>query len=237
MRRWVSFSLLLPAIMTSACDQDTHVLTRAERTGSVAPADRDAPSKPEGPHDVAELFLDPAQANLAGGEIRSVAAGSTGRVLLCVPLNPFKTPAVTVAKRYATAGREIGVPYKGRITQQGWVMPSEAEAAILMKKMARRLPECRYSGSAASILQQGARVSGISAPHTYERDEYGWKGHRIEQTLSTDNRRASVSTRLLIQRGPVVLALEYINYTRKTHEQRLHEYNMTVLQKILRRSV
>ncbi len=237
MHRWVGLSIVLPALLVSSCGQDTHAISKAQITDMATPASGFAPPPRQwGPHEVAAFFLDPAQANLVGGEIRTVAAGHTGRVLLCVSLDFFKLPAAAVPKRYATSSREIGVPSKGRITQQGWVMPTEAEAAALMRRIRHKLPKCHYSGSAASALQPGTRVSGISTPHTYSLDEYGWRGHRIEQTLSTNNRRASVNTRLLIQRGSVVLALEYINYTPKTHEQQLREYNMTILRKVLQRS-
>ncbi|GAA4567130.1 hypothetical protein [Planotetraspora kaengkrachanensis] len=36
-----------------------------------------------------------------------------------------------------------------------------------------------------------------------------------------------------IQRGPVVLALDYINYTPKTSAQTLRAYNLSILHKIL----
>lgn len=238
MRRWIGSSIVLPAVLISACGQDAGPIKKDPMSATVKPVAGNTPD-PErwGPREVAALFLNPEQANLDGGEVRTIAAKTTRDLFVCTPLNPFETPTVTVGKRYATAGSEIGVPYKGRIVQQGWVMPSEAAATAVMKKVSRKVPECRYSGSAPSVLQPGTRLSGVSVPHVYPRDEYGWSGYRIEQTLSTNNRRASVNTRLLIQRGSVVLALEYVNYTRKTHERLLRKYNMSILNKILRQSV
>jgi hypothetical protein len=58
--------------------------------------------------------------------IRTLPQGTTAEVRLCVPLNPFNTPTVAADKHYATANREIGAPGKGRITQQGWAMPTQA---------------------------------------------------------------------------------------------------------------
>jgi hypothetical protein len=85
-----------------------------------------------------------------------------------------------------------------------------------MNNIGRTLPRCRNSGTTPSPLKPTDRISDTSTTHPYHRDQFGWHGHRIEQTMSVDHQRASVSTRLLLQRGSVVLALEYINYTRKT---------------------
>ncbi|MCT9930439.1 hypothetical protein N5079_09440 [Planotetraspora sp. A-T 1434] len=70
-------------------------------------------------------------------------------------------------------------------------------------------------------------------PAKVPRDSFGWRGHRVEQTMSVNGKRASVSTLLLLQRGPIVLALNYTNYTPTTPEQTLRAYNMTILRKIL----
>ncbi|MCT9934959.1 hypothetical protein N5079_32605 [Planotetraspora sp. A-T 1434] len=183
--------------------------------------------------DVATLFLTPADAGLVGGETRSVPPGTTSRISVCVPLNPLNTPTVPEDKRYATAKQEIGLPYKGHLTQQGWVLPTEAHASTLMRKVGRKVPQCRYSGASNDPMDPGTRISGTSAPEKYARDDFGWHGHRIEQAMSVNGKRASVSTVLLLQRGPVVLALDYTNYTPKAPEQALRAYNMTILRKIL----
>jgi hypothetical protein len=51
--------------------------------------------------------------------------------------------------------------------------------------------------------------------------------------MSVNGKRASVSTVLVPQRGPVVLALDHTNYTPKAPEQTLRAYNLGVLRKIL----
>jgi hypothetical protein len=71
---------------------------------------------------------------------------------------------VPVDKQYATAKEAITFPYKGRLTQQGWVLPSEADASALMKQVTRRLPQCRYNGSASDPVDPTRRISGISTP-------------------------------------------------------------------------
>ncbi|WP_203958163.1 hypothetical protein [Planotetraspora mira] len=183
--------------------------------------------------DVASSFLDPAEAGLAGGETRTIPAGTLSKLSICVPLNPLNTPEVAVNKRYATAKEEITVPYKGHLTQQGWVLPSEAAASALMKQVTRRLPQCRYNGSASDPVDPTRRISGISNPKTYEPDAFGWHGHQIEQLMNVNGERASVSTVLILQRGPVVLALDYVNYTEKAPAQTLRTYNLSVLRRVL----
>ncbi|MEW9533626.1 hypothetical protein [Microbispora sp. NPDC049125] len=179
------------------------------------------------------LFLTPATASLSGGETRTVPAGTITNLDVCVPLDPMNTPTVAIDKRYATAKQEIGLPYKGHLTQQGWILPTDADAAHVMKQVRRNLPRCRYSGSTNSPMDPRTRISGTSTPEKYARDSFGWHGHRIEQTMNRNGERASVSTLLLLQRGPVLLALDYTNYTPKTPEQKLRAYNMTVLSKVL----
>jgi hypothetical protein len=57
-----------------------------------------------------------------------------------------------------------------------------------------------------------------------------------EQLMNVNGDRASVSTILVLQRGPVVLALDYTNYSTKTPEQALRVYNLGILRKILNRT-
>jgi hypothetical protein len=52
--------------------------------------------------------------------------------------------------------------------------------------------------------------------------------HRIEQTAKADGQRVSVSTEMLLHRGPVVLRLDYVNYVPKTAENALRAYNMEI---------
>jgi hypothetical protein len=156
---------------------------------------------------------------------------------VCVPLNPMNTPSVPVDKRYATAKRDITVPYKGRLTQQGWVLPSEADASALMRQVTRRLPQCRYNGSTSDPVDPTKKVSGTSTTQAYETDGFGWHGHQIEQLMNVNGERASVSTVLVLQRGPILLARDYTNYTTKTPEQALRAYNLGVLRKILNHPV
>jgi len=54
--------------------------------------------------------------------------------------------------------------------------------------------------------------------------------------MNVNGDRASVSTILVLQRGPVVLALDYTNYSTKTPEQALRVYNLGILRKILNRT-
>ncbi|MEV7969663.1 hypothetical protein AB0O34_27340, partial [Sphaerisporangium sp. NPDC088356] len=182
--------------------------------------------------DVTALFLTPATAGLSGGETRTVPEGTITNLDVCVPLDPMNTPTVAIDKRYATAKQEIGVPYKGHLTQQGWVLPTNADAAHVMKQVRRNLPRCRYPGSMNAPMDPRTRISGTSRSAKYARDSFGWHGHRIEQTMNRNGERASVSTLLLLQRGPVLLALDYTNYTPKVPEQKLHSYNLGVPRKI-----
>ncbi len=183
--------------------------------------------------DVAALFVAPEEAGLAGGEVRNVEQGTASEIALCVPLNPANTPTVAADKRYSTVRQEITVPYKGRITQQGWVFPNDAEATAIMRLISAKLPRCRYSGTTSAPLEPASRISGNSDTHVYSRDAFGWHGHRIEQIMNVNGKRVSVSTLLLLQRGPVLLTLDYTNYTAKTAAQALRAYNMGILRKVL----
>ena len=112
---------------------------------------------------------------------------------------------------------------------------SEAAASALMKQVSRKLPQCRYNGSTSDPVDPARRISGISNPKTYEPDAFGWHGHQIEQLMNVNGKRISVSTVLILQRGPVLLALDYTNYTPKAPEQTLRTYNLGILRKILAR--
>jgi hypothetical protein len=112
---------------------------------------------------------------------------------------------------------------------------SEAAASALMKQVSRKLPQCRYNGSASDPVNPARRISGISNPQAYEPDAFGWHGHQIEQLMNVNGKRTSVSTVLILQRGPVLLALDYTNYTPKAPEQTLRAYNLGILRKILAR--
>ncbi|MCT9935450.1 hypothetical protein N5079_35145, partial [Planotetraspora sp. A-T 1434] len=103
----------------------------------------------------------------------------------------------------------------------------------LTRKVGRKIPRCRYSGTTNDPMDPRTRISETSSPPKYPRDPFGWRGHRVGQTMSVNGKRASASTLLLPQRGPIVLALDYTNYTPKTPEQTLRAYNMTILRRIL----
>ncbi|GII56027.1 hypothetical protein Pth03_44160 [Planotetraspora thailandica] len=187
-------------------------------------------------HEVTDLFLTPAEADLTGGYTRTVAEGTLTQLGVCVPLNPMNIPSVPVDKHYATAKQEIGVPYKGHLTQQGWVLPNEADASALMKQVTRRLPQCRYHGSTSDPVDRTKKISRTSTAQAYQPDGFGWHGHQIEQLSNVNGERASVSTILVVQRGPIILALDYINYTTETPEHALRAYNLGILRKILNRA-
>ncbi|GAA1686069.1 hypothetical protein GCM10009733_098440 [Nonomuraea maheshkhaliensis] len=186
---------------------------------------------------VAGLFLNATQAGLGGGEERSLPQGTTASMDVCVPLDMFKVPRVAVDPRFATVVREIGLPGKGRIIQQGWVLPSAVQAERVMRAVDKKLGACRYSGAAPVSLRPGQRLWGKSVVHSYPRDLNGWKGYRIEQTAKADGERVSVGTGVVLHRGPVVLRLEYVNYVPRTAEGALRTYNMGILRKVLMRRV
>lgn len=184
---------------------------------------------------VAGLFLDAARAGLSGGVVRSVPQGTTESMGVCVPLNMFDTPRVAVDPRFATVVREIGLPSRGRIIQQGWVLPSVLQAEHVMQAVDKKLGACRYVGAAPVLLRPGQRLWGKPAVYPYPRDANGWKGYRIEQMAKADGERVSVGTEVVLHRGPVVLRLEYVNYVPKTAEDTLRAYNMGILRKVLTR--
>lgn len=183
---------------------------------------------------VAEMFLSPAQAGLAGGTSRTIPPAEIDHLSVCLPRNPFlETLDVPIDRRYATVRQETGLPDKGRLAQQGWVLPSEAEAARIMHRVRQKLPRCRYTGTLTDPADAYVRIRSVSTTHRYPEDSFGWHGHRIELTMFRDGERVSVSTALLLRRGPVLLALDYVNYRREATEQRLRAYNLGILRKVL----
>ncbi|MCG5216587.1 hypothetical protein [Streptosporangium sp. KLBMP 9127] len=200
---------------------------KSQSSGSAAAATKWTPEK------VSALFLDAAGAGLTGGKSHTVPQGTIDKIILCVPLNPLKMPTVPVEKTHSTTGQESGVAGKGRIVQEGWVLPDEAKATELSRQIDSKMSECRYSGSTQALFDKDVRVDSSSTTHAYPRDEFGWQGHRIEQTMALDRKRNSVSTELLVRRGPVILRLHYINYTPKTAEPELRSQNLSVLRKVL----
>jgi hypothetical protein len=232
MNRWITSVVGVLGLATAGCGTTTITGTTAPPTQTSKVAYSASASAD---HDVTELFLSPTEADLAGGHMRTVPEGTLTQLSVCVPLNPLNTPSVPVDKRYASAKREITVPYKGHLTQQGWVLPSEADASALMRQVARRLPQCRYQGSASDPVDPTKKISGSSTTQAYQPDGFGWHGHQIEQLMNVNGERTSVSTVLVVQRGPVVLALDYTNYAPKAPERILRAYNLGILRKILDR--
>jgi hypothetical protein len=230
MRKWLIFIVGLCGITMTACGQDGQI-----QTATQSPAGNQT-AKAWTRESVAALFLTPAEAGLTGGEVTTDPAATSTSLRVCVALDPEQAPTVPMDKRYATDRKEIGLPYKGHLVQQGWVLPTEADATEVMKQVGKQIPRCRYSGSARDPFDNKTRITGTSDPRSYPVDSFGWHGHRIEQTMSRDGKRVSVSTQLLLQRGPVVLALDYIDYTTEVPKQNLWDSNMTVLHKILAHS-
>ncbi|GAA1276681.1 hypothetical protein Psi02_00320 [Planotetraspora silvatica] len=221
------------ALMAAGCGASTERAPHIDTPSAAKPSPIAYSAQSETREDVTALFLDPAEAGLSGGETQTVPEGTLSRLNICVPLNPLNTPGVPVDKQYATAKEAFTVPYKGRLTQQGWVLPSEAAASTLMKQVNRKLPQCRYSGSTNDPVDPTRRISGVSRPQTYEPDAFGWHGQQIEQLMNVNGERTSVSTVLILQRGPVILALDYTNYEPKEPEQTLRAYNLGVLRRVL----
>ncbi|MEU7002666.1 hypothetical protein [Nonomuraea sp. NPDC046570] len=230
MSKWVCTAAVACAVLAAGCGEGAEVVMRADQVGVAA-----AVSVAWTREKVVGLFLDPAGAGLRGGEVHVEPQGTTAAIDVCVPLNPFDTPRVAVDRRFATLKREIGLPGKGRIVQRGWVLPSADRAGKVMRKVGKRLSACRYDGTAATSLEPGKRMKGSSSVVGYPRDDDGWRGYRIEQTTAVDRQRVSVGTEMLVQRGPVVLRLDYVNYEPHTGEQTLRAYNIGVLRKVLAR--
>jgi hypothetical protein len=192
------------------------------------------PTPPPTPATVEATFATPATVGLKGGRVIRIPRGTTDEVLLCIPLTLLHTaPAVQVTKRYATAGREIVRSGTGVFTEQGWVLPRTANADALMSRVASHLAECRYSGSASDPLDPAQHIRTSSVPARYLQDTSGWRGYAIRQDVWVNGKRASSSVRLLVQRGPVLLALEYIDYASVIAQDRLVSVNLDRLVAVL----
>lgn len=235
MRRWAAVLLGLCIMALPGCGT-TGETARKPATAPPSPSPSGDPSAAATwtRENVAGLFIGPAQAGLDGGESSTVPPASTDRLAVCMPLNPLQGALVVpIDRRYATAGRDISLPHKGHLFQRGWVLPSTADASRVMRQVRAKLSRCRYSGTITDPADAYVRISSTSTTHRYPKDAFGWHGHRIEVTMVRDGRRASVTTALLLQRGPVLLSLDYINYDREATEERLRAYNLGVLRKVL----
>jgi hypothetical protein len=104
---------------------------------------------------------------------------------------------VPVDKRYATAKETITAPCKRHLTQQGWVPPSEADAAALHEAGQPETPRCHYNGSTSDPVDPTRRISGISNPQTYEPDAFGWHGHQMEQLITANAQEGATGPRPL----------------------------------------
>ncbi|GII54133.1 hypothetical protein Pth03_25220 [Planotetraspora thailandica] len=92
MSRWVISRLF--GLMAAGCGASTEGTARVDTPSVTTPSPVAYSAQSETGDDVTTLFLDPAEAELAGGETRTVP-GTLSRVNLCVPLNPINTPPST----------------------------------------------------------------------------------------------------------------------------------------------
>jgi hypothetical protein len=231
LRRWVTPFIGLFALLSAGCAAGgAEAVGTAEKAQSPDAAEHAQQWTRE---KVTTLFLDPAAAGLEEGKSQTIPQGTTAKIDVCVPFDPMNVPAVPVDQNYSTAAHDTDLEGKGRLVQQAWVLPSDDEAAALSKQIADKVVDCRYSGATHVMPDHDARIDGSSTTYPYPRDRYGWRGQRVEQTTAVERERSSVSTQLLLQRGPVILRLHYTNYGKKAPAPKLRDYNMSVLSKAL----
>jgi hypothetical protein len=138
-----------------------------------------------------------------------------------------------VPTKYATEQREIRRPSDGWLQQSAWILPVSQDADNVMRSVAKTVRRCAFSRTTRDPFQPRQHVSSASSFDIATR--HGWDGYEVTQVMGLNGERTSVSTRLLVHRDQVILALEYCNY-RGGSERDLFAYNQTILDKILARS-
>ncbi|GAA3832052.1 hypothetical protein GCM10022226_61520 [Sphaerisporangium flaviroseum] len=220
-------AVAVTAALTGCLAANQPAVPRVSATTQVTVSAAAASPAPPTAASVEASFATAATVGLPGARSTTIPArGTSGEILICAPLTPLHGVArVQVPRRYATAGRELIVPGTGVFTQQGWILPDTAHATTLMRRITTRLNRCRYSGTADDPVTPAKKIRATSTTAAYATDSAGWRGHTIGQAVWVANKRTSVNVRVLVQRGPVLLALESIDYTTGKTEQALIESN------------